>query len=94
MNANEMHPASEIDTMSARRALQCALASLDNGHPTAAEAWAETAADIIREGQITASQQRQLVAPKDGPTKGDMAAVAVSMLVIVWLVFDSLRTFL
>ena len=89
-----MNHAAEIDTMSARRALMCALASLDKGHPTAAEAWAETAADIISEQQITASQQRQLVAPKDGPTTGDLAAVAVSLLVIGWLVFDSLRTFL
>ena len=82
--------AAEIDTMSARRALQCAIASLDKGHPTAAEAWAETAADIIREGQITAQQQRALVAPKDGPTKGDIAVVAVVTLVIAWLVVDSL----
>jgi len=89
-----MNHAAEIDTMSARRALMCALASLDKGHPTADEAWAETAADIIREQHFTAQQQRQLVAPKDGPTNGDIAAVAVSLLVIVWLVIDSLQALL
>lgn len=89
-----MNHAAEIDTMSARRDLMCALASLDKGHPTAAEAWAETAADIIREQHFTAQQQRQLVAPKDGPTNGDIAAVAVSLLVIVWLVLDSLQALL
>jgi len=107
-----MNHAAEIDTMSARRALMCALASLDKGHlasldkghPTADEAWAETAADIIREQHFTAQQQRQLVAPKDGPTNGDIAAVAVSLLVIVsvavsllvivWLVLDSLQALL
>lgn len=84
----------EIDTMSARRALLCAIAALDKGHPTAAEAWAETAAGIIREQQITAKQMRQLVAPKDGPTNGDIAVVAVALLVVAWLVVDSIWSLL
>lgn len=89
-----MNRAAEVDTMSARRALQCAMSALDKGHPTAAEAWADTAAIIIREGQITAQQQRQLVAPHDAPTKGDIAVIGTVCATIAWLVFDSLSVLL
>lgn len=44
-------------------------------------------ADLKREQQITA--ECDLVAPKDGPTWGDAAIVAVSALVIAWLLVDS-----
>lgn len=83
-----MSHAAEFDTMSARRALSSALNALDKGNPTAAEAWAETAAQIIREGALSPAQQRQLVAPHDGPTVGDKIIMAVSGVVIVLLIID------
>ncbi len=79
--------AASLDTASIRRALDSARFCLDRGLHTAAEAWLETAIDLLREQQITA--ECDLVAPKDGPTWGDAAVVAVSALVIAWLLVDS-----
>ncbi|CAB4172534.1 hypothetical protein UFOVP935_37 [uncultured Caudovirales phage] len=79
-----MSHATETDTVSAMKALQCAIASLDKGYPIAAEAWADTAALIIRESQITPAQQRQLVAPHDKPRLGDYVAGALSFGALCW----------
>ncbi len=86
--------AADIDTNSARRALQSAMNALDNGNPVAAEQWSETAADIIREARFEPDDLRALVAPVDGPTTGDAAIVGISLAVIIWIAFDALRVLL
>ena len=87
--------AADIDTAnSARRALQSAMNALAHGNPVAAERWSETAADISREARFEPDDLRALVAPVDGPTKGDAASVGISLAVIIWIAFDALRVLL
>ena len=79
----------DTDIHSARRALMFSLNALDKANLAAAGAWAETAADTIRDAQIDADELRELVAPHDGPTKGDLiflgiAAIAVVSVVVVF----------
>ncbi len=50
--------------------------------------------DRKHDALLDADEQRQLVAPKDGPTKGDVAVIGVTLTVILWLVYDSLRVLL
>lgn len=38
--------------------------------------------------KLTDEQLRQIVAPADGPTKGDKAAMVATALVFVWLLAD------
>lgn len=71
-----MNHATETDTVSARRALEFAIASLDKGHDTAAMAWAETAEIIL--------QECRLVAPHDKPKIGDYVAGALSFGALCW----------
>lgn len=77
-----MNNFTETDTVSARRALEFAIASLDKGHDTAAMAWAETAETIL--------QECRLVAPKEGPKLGDYVVGALSVTAITWFVVHSL----
>lgn len=42
----------------------------------------------IRSIKLTDEQWRQIVAPADGPTKGDKAALVATALVFVWLLAD------
>ena len=77
-----MNHATETDTVSARRALLCSLASLDKGHDAAALAWAETAEIIL--------QECRLVAPHDKPKLGDYVAGVISVAAVTWFVVHSL----
>jgi hypothetical protein len=38
--------------------------------------------------KLTDDQLRQIVAPSDGPTSGDKAALVVTAIVFVWLFAD------
>ena len=38
--------------------------------------------------KLTDEQWRQIIAPTDGPTKGDKAAMVATALVFVWLFAD------
>lgn len=81
----------DTDIHSARRALMFSLNALDKANLAAAGAWAETAADTIRDAQLDADQIRKLVAPRDAPTAGDKAvgAITAAILVVslfVWLI--------
>jgi hypothetical protein len=83
--------AADIDTYSARRALTAALNALDKGNVVLAGNFAETAVDLLANvqiKQINPGKLRYVVAPKEGPTKGNMAALLVSLGVLVWLVVD------
>ena len=42
----------------------------------------------INSVRLTADQLRQIVAPCDGPTNGDKAALLVTAIVFVWLAAD------
>ena len=42
----------------------------------------------IRSIKLTDAQWRQIVAPADGPTNGDKAALVATALVFVWLFAD------
>jgi hypothetical protein len=83
--------AADIDTHSARRALTAALNALDKGNVVLAGNFAETAIDLLADIQIKQvgpDKLRSVVAPKEGPTKGGVAALLVSLGVLVWLVVD------
>lgn len=42
----------------------------------------------IRSIKLTDAQWRQIVAPVEGPTSGDKAALVVTAIVFVWLFAD------
>lgn len=83
--------AADIDTYSARRALTAALNALDKGNVVLAGNFAETAIDLLADiqlKQISPYKMRSVVAPKEGPTKVNKAALLVSAGVLIWLVVD------
>lgn len=75
-------------TDSAMRALNNATAALANNRQWIAQAWADTASDVIREAQLSGPEQRALIAPRDSATRGDKAVLGFSLLVIVWMLAD------
>lgn len=83
--------AADIDTYSARRALTAALNALDKGNVVLAGNYAELAIDQLADiqiKQVDSYKLRSVVAPKEGPTAGNMAALLVSIGALVWLVVD------
>jgi hypothetical protein len=75
-------------TSAERQALQNAMESLDNDKHWMAVAWADTASDLIHKARLSGVEQRAIVAPHDGPTRGDKAVVVCVILVAVWLLAD------
>jgi hypothetical protein len=45
-------------------------------------------ADQIRRAQLSGHEQRAIIAPHDGPTRGDRAVIVCVILVAVWLLAD------
>lgn len=83
--------AADIDTHSARRALTAALNALDKGNVVVAGNFAETAVDMLADmqiKQISPGKLRAVVAPNEGPTKGNKAALLAAAGVLLWLLTD------
>ena len=73
-----------------KQALTNSAWNIDRGQFLAAEAWAADAANILREANLTADQQRMLVAPNGKATTGDKIAVGLSAAVLLWMLFSIL----
>lgn len=73
-----------------KQALTNSAWNIDRGQFLAAEAWAHDAFDILREANLTADQQRMLVAPNGKATTGDKIAVGLSAAVLLWMLFSIL----
>lgn len=70
--------------------LESAKDALQNDMPFVAAAWADSAADAIREAALTSDEPRALIAPHEGPTRGDKAVMVCVILVLVWLLADTI----
>jgi hypothetical protein len=70
----------------AAEALNRALNSLERGDMKVAALWSDIASETIR---LTPRQQVALVAPADGPNKGDVAVILIVGLILLWLVADT-----
>ncbi len=58
--------------------------------PLAAEQWAESAATLIREANLSAAEAGRLVAPRGAATVGDVAAIVLSACALVWIVVSQI----
>jgi hypothetical protein len=76
------------ETNNARLALNNASSALASDKPWVAAAWADTAADVIREAQLTGNEERAIIAPRDSETLGDKAVIACVLFVAGWLLAD------
>ena len=74
----------------ARKSCKNVINNLDSGRFISAEAWADHAADTIRDANIIAYEARRIVEPHDASTTGDKVAVALSVGVLVWMVVSML----
>jgi hypothetical protein len=79
---------SDDEKSGAEMALKNALWNVQQGHSLAAQSWAESAAEMIAEANYGEDQQRRLVAPSEGATAGDKAAITLSAFVLMWMVAD------
>ncbi len=67
-------------------ALTSSSSALERDRPWVAEQWAESAAQMIREANLSARD----VAPINGPTTGDKIAITLSAGVLVWMLVSML----
>lgn len=73
----------------AQEALNRAFASLERDDLKGAAFWADIAAETIRSTGLTPAEQAAIVAPADGPNKGDMAVILIVGLILLWLFADT-----
>ena len=73
-----------------RLALESAITAFDQKMYNAAHTWAEVAAETIKACNLTPSEQRLLVAPRDELSRGDKAAGIFCGLVVTVVLFAAL----
>lgn len=71
-------------------ALDNAQNALANNQTWMAEQWAESAATMIRDANLSGRDTGRLVAPQDGPTTGDKVAIGLSACVGLWMLASML----
>jgi len=71
-------------------ALTHASTAIANGRTWVAEQWAEFAAIVIREANLSARETGRLVAPRGSATTGDKVAIGLSACVLLWMLVSML----
>lgn len=70
----------------AQEALNRAFTSLEHGDMKGAAFWSDIAAETIRAAALTPEEQAALVAPADGPNNGDVAAITIAGIILIWII--------